>query len=267
MTHSEQAIGIFDSGVGGLTVLKQVRKLLPHEEIIYLGDTARVPYGTKSPETVLNYSIRNTHFLMKKGIKALVVACNTASAFALDRLDLSIPSIGVIAPGALKATKSSKNNRVGVIGTEGTIQSESYLKAIQKINPQIKVFSKACPLLVALAEEGRVSGPIVDLVLKEYLTFFLEKSHQIDSLILGCTHYPLFKKAMSSFLGKKIQLIDSAIETALSLKEILSEKKLLNPLQNPGELTLYSTDAPARMERIGGWFLGGPMCQVVQADI
>ncbi|MGH7885554.1 MAG: glutamate racemase, partial [Thermodesulfobacteriota bacterium] len=205
----EKSIGIFDSGIGGLTVAKEIIKHLPYENIVYLGDTARVPYGTKSRETVIKYAESNSRFLLSKGIKLLVVACNTASAYAIKALEaqLTIPVVGVIRPGAKKAVESTKNGRIGVIGTPSTIKSNAYPKVINKINPDITVFSKACPLFVPLAEEGWLQNDIARNVALEYLSEL--KKFDIDTLILGCTHYPLLKETIGEVIGKDVVLIDS----------------------------------------------------------
>lgn len=265
-------IGIFDSGIGGLTVLKEVRRLLPHEDIVYLGDTARVPYGTKSPEIVLKYTIRNTLFLLGKKVKALVIACNTASACGLESVQghFKIPVLGVIMPGARAAVKQSKNKRVGIIGTDGTVRSGAYQKALLELDPQIQVSSQACPLLVSMAEEGWVKGEVVDLVLKEYLKSFvlnLGKDKEIDSLILGCTHYPLFKESLVKLLGSKVALVDSAVEVAAELKESLSRGKMFNSQESMGTLKIFSTDAPERMQRLGKLFLGSEIPTVEKVEV
>lgn len=265
-------IGIFDSGIGGLTVLKEVRRLLPHEDIVYLGDTARVPYGTKSPEIVLKYTIRNTLFLLRKKVKALVIACNTASACGLEevRKHFKIPVLGVITPGARAAVRQSKNKRVGIIGTDGTVRSGAYQKALLELDPQIQVSSQACPLLVSMAEEGWVKGEVVDLVLKQYLKDFIlntGKEIKIDTLILGCTHYPLFKESLTQLLGSQVALVDSAVEVAAELKESLGGGGLLNSQKASGALKIFSTDAPERMQRLGKLFLGSEIPQVEKVEV
>ncbi|MFC1898164.1 glutamate racemase [Candidatus Cloacimonadota bacterium] len=207
---NKQPIGIFDSGVGGLTVFKEVRKKFPNEDIVYFGDTARVPYGPKSSRTVIDYSIQNARFLLQCGAKIIVVACNTSSAVALQKLKeiLPVPVIGVIIPGAVSVVKQSSQKRIGVIGTEGTIRSGAYADAIKELDADAKVFSKACPLFVSLAEEGWEDHSVTKLVIQEYLTPLLDKN--IDSLVLGCTHYPILKKALADFVGENIKLVDSA---------------------------------------------------------
>lgn len=214
-------IGIFDSGVGGLTVYKAIRAAFPSEDLIYFGDTARVPYGPKSHHTVIEYSVQNARFLLQKGIKALVVACNTASAVALPALQelAQIPVIGVIEPGAEMVAQLSQNQKIGVIGTEGTIRSGAYTQAILSLLPNAQVFSRACPLLVPLAEEGWLDHPVTRLVVKDCLGEYKEKG--IDTLVLGCTHYPLLKALFAEELGAGVNLVDSADAIALHLKSIL----------------------------------------------
>ena len=264
---SSKAIGIFDSGVGGLSVFREVRKLLPNEDIVYLGDTARVPYGTKSQETVLKYTIQNSLFLLDQGVKAIVIACNTASAYGLDSLKgyYKVPVLGVVEPGARSVVAHTKNKKVGVIGTEGTIRSGAYTKAIHTIDSSIEVFSNACPLLVPLAEEGWFKGEVVEKILQTYLQSFKEK--ELDSLILGCTHYPLFKEAIASVLGPSVSLIDSAVETAQVLKSILDVTGLVTEKKTPGSDLFYATDAAERMKRVGEMFLGRPMAEVLKVEV
>lgn len=250
----EKPIGIFDSGVGGLTVLKEISLLLPKENLLYLGDTARVPYGIRSCETVIRYSLECAEFLCKKGIKMLVVACNTSSSLSLETLKrkLTIPVVGVIEPGVKAALRTTKNGKIGIIGTEATIQSKAYPEKIKSINPKTEVFSKACPLFVPLVEEGILEGPIVDLVIERYLEEL--KKVQIDTLILGCTHYPLLTKSIEKYMGS-IKLVDSAKEVAQTVKEVLASGGLINDNKPEGLKTFYVTDAPDRFKRIGEIFL------------
>lgn len=212
---ASRAIGIFDSGVGGLTVHHRVAERLPSESIIYFGDTARVPYGTKSAETVVRYARACAHMLVRRDIKLLVVACNTASAYALDilRAELDIPVVGVVEPGAKRAAMSTRNGRIGVIGTKGTIRSGQYQSAILSYIPDAHVFAKACPLFVPLAEEGWIEGPVPEQIAVEYLQEFLE--NDIDTLVLGCTHYPLLKTVIGKVAGDSVALVDSAQATSL----------------------------------------------------
>jgi glutamate racemase len=260
-------IGVFDSGIGGLTVLGEIKKLLPNENFVYLGDTARVPYGTKSSKTVIAYSQINSKFLVAKGIKLLVVACNTASAVALPSLrwDLEIPIIGVIEPGARKAVSITKTGIVGVIGTPSTIKSDAYTKAIENISPDIEVVSKACPLFVPLAEEGWTEGKIAELSAKSYLGPLKESG--IDVLILGCTHYPLLKTTIQKEVGNSVKLIDSAEETAIEIKRILNDKNSLNSNSSQIQQEFYLTDVSESFINIAGRFLGGEIDRIHQIDL
>lgn len=206
----KKAIGIFDSGVGGLTVYKAIREAFPEEDLIYFGDTARVPYGPKSPNTIIEYSIQNSRFLLQQGIKTLVVACNTSSAVAIPALKqlTDIPIIGVIDPGAEQAARTSQTKRIGIIGTEGTVRSEAYTLAIQKLVPDAQVFSKACPLFVPIVEEGWQDHSVAFSIANDYL--FELKDLEIDTLVLGCTHYPLLRNTIQQVMGSKVTLVDSA---------------------------------------------------------
>jgi glutamate racemase len=262
-----KAIGIFDSGVGGLTVLKEIVKALPQEDTIYLGDTARVPYGTKSPETVTRYSRQIASFLVNREIKLLVVACNTASAFSLDALKESfpIPIVGVIEPGSRRAASVTKTGKVGVIGTEGTIRSSAYSKAIKRINPEIEVITRACPLFVPLAEEGWVDNEVARLTALNYLRGLREEG--VDTLVLGCTHYPLLKKTIGEIMGDGVTLVDSAEETAHTVAEILRGRDGLRPSSETGNHHYYVTDVPAGFIRVGNRFLGGRLGDVYQVSL
>lgn len=242
----KQPIGIFDSGVGGLTVFKEIRKKFPYEDIIYFGDTARVPYGPKSPATVIQYSIQNARFLMQCGAKIIVVACNTSSSVALDELTriLPIPVIGVIIPGAEAAAKSTTSGNIGIIGTEGTIRSNAYAFAIKELNAAYQVFSIACPLFVSLTEEGLEDHKITRLVIEEYLHPFLKS--KIDTLVLGCTHYPILKQAIRNFLGDQIKLVDSAEAVSRRLTAILPEPEL----ESKGKNEFYVSDNEDKFKKI-----------------
>ncbi|MBI2339183.1 MAG: glutamate racemase [Deltaproteobacteria bacterium] len=264
---ASQAIGIFDSGIGGLTVLKEIRNQLPSEDIVYLGDTARVPFGTKSPETVLKFTIQNSLFLLEQGVKALVIACNTASAYSLESLQkfFSVPVIGVIEPGASSAVSKTKNRQIGVIGTEGTIRSQAYPRAIAKLDAAVKTKAKACPLLVSLAEEGWLEGEVPEKVLGTYLAEF--RGNGIDTLILGCTHYPLFKPVISKVLGSEIQIVDSAVETARQLNETLHDLHLKQTENRRGQTKIFCTDAPERVARVGRYFLGDEIPKVTKVEL
>ncbi len=225
---TNQAIGIFDSGIGGLTVAKEIMAELPSENIVYFGDTARVPYGNKSRETIQKFSLQIANFLLTKNIKILVVACNTASSFALEFLkqNLKIPVIGVIEPGAAAAMKISKNFNIGVIGTKGTIQSLSYQNYLKSRDENVKVFAKACPLFVPLVEEGWTENEISSKIAEEYLRDL--RDSKIDTLILGCTHYPILKNVIAKIMGSNVNIVDSARETAAATKREIKKLESLN---------------------------------------
>lgn len=221
-------VGVFDSGVGGLTVAREIMRQLPRESIVYFGDTARVPYGSKSKETILRYSRQIIHFLESKGVKAIVVACNTASAFALEEIrpEMKMPIIGVVKPGAKVAAETTVNGRIGVIGTEGTVGSQIYTEMIHRHNPEAVVLGKACPLFVPLVEEGWLKDSITMEVARRYLASFQESD--IDTLILGCTHYPLLRSTIGEIMGDRVNLVNPAYETAQGLGRLLEEYQLAN---------------------------------------
>lgn len=223
-------IGVFDSGVGGLTVAREIMRQIPNEKIVYFGDTARVPYGSKSKETITRFSRQIVRFLETQKVKAIVVACNTASAYALDELEkeVDIPIIGVVRPGAKVAANATKNGKIGVIGTEGTISSGIYASYIKQIKSDVEVIGKACPLFVPLVEEGLWEDPVTDEIAKRYLAELSHLDKDIDTLILGCTHYPLIRSTLGRIMGEKVTLVNPAYETARELKELLIEKELLN---------------------------------------
>jgi glutamate racemase len=262
-----KAIGIFDSGIGGLTVLKEVVRALPQEDTVYLGDTARVPYGTKSPETVIRYSRQIARYLLGRDIKLLVVACNTASAVALTALqqEFSIPIVGVIEPGARAAVEVTRSGKVGVIGTAGTIGSSAYTKAIKRINPDIEVVAAPCPLFVPLVEEGWVDNEVARLTARIYLADL--KDRGVDTLVLGCTHYPILKQVIAEVMGPEVTLVDSGEQTALTVARILAEQELLRPPGESGNHHYYVTDVPAGFIRVGNRFLGGRLGDVYQVDL
>lgn len=249
-------IGVFDSGIGGLTVLKEIISELPRENTLYLGDTARVPYGIRSPETVKRYSFETTKFLSAKGIKILVVACNTVSSISLEEIRkfIPVPVIGVIQPGARAAVEATRNKRVGVIGTEATVKSDAYTKAIKAIDGSVEVFSLPCPLFVPLVEEGWTEGEIARLTAGKYLSRI--KPAMIDTLVLGCTHYPLLKGVLAEVVGKEVRLIDSAIETAREIKTKLSGLSLLRNDRGQVFRKFYVTDSPEKFRDVGERFLG-----------
>jgi glutamate racemase len=233
---------VFDSGIGGLTVAAALRELLPAEDIFYIGDTARVPYGGKSPETVTRYSTEITGLLLAEQSKAIVVACNTASALAVPRLEelLRVPVTGVIAPGARAAVAASAKLKIGVIGTRATIYSRAYERAIHALAPDAAVFSRACPMLVPLIEEGWIDDPVTDQVIRRYLAPLLDEG--IDTLVLGCTHYPLLQQAIARFAGPEVALVDSARNCAVALRALLAERGLAAPPSHLGKLRVALTD-------------------------
>lgn len=223
-------IGVFDSGVGGLTVVREIMRQIPNEKIVYFGDTARVPYGSKSKDTVTRFSRQIVRFLQTQEVKAIVIACNTASAYALEELEkeVDIPIIGVVKPGAKVAAETTKNGKVGVIATEGTISSGIYSSYIKEIKHETKVIGKACPLFVPLIEEGLWEDPVTDEIARRYLTEFTQQDKDIDTLILGCTHYPLIRSTLGRIAGENVTLVNPAYETARELKALLQAKDLLN---------------------------------------
>lgn len=263
----EKAIGVFDSGLGGLTVLREVIKALPDESTIYLGDTARVPYGTKSPETVSKYALECARFLLKREIKVLIVACNTVSAVGITVLKktLPLPVIGVLEPGAKGAVGATRNGRVGVIGTEATIKSLAYPKAIKVLNKRLEVINQACPLFVPLVEEGWIDNEIALLVAERYLSTL--RKDDIDTLVLGCTHYPLLKGVIGKVMGEGVRLIDSAEETAQETRRVLEKMELLRKRKGPIFRQYYVTDIPQRFEEIGGRFLGERLEGIKQVEL
>jgi len=265
--NSRAAIGVFDSGVGGLTVFKALAERLPHERMVYLGDTARVPYGTKSPEVVTRYSLGCARELLQHELKALVVACNTASALALDALEaqLPVPVVGVIAPGAAAAAAATKSRRVAVIATPATIASGAYQRALHEARADLEVRAKACPLFVPLAEEGWTQGDVPRLVAREYLgQGFVDGA---DTLVLGCTHYPLLRDIIAEAVGPKVTLVDSAHATAEHVAGLLEKRGLLAPVGNAPERHFLVTDTPARFVEIAGRFLGQPIAGAQQVDL
>jgi glutamate racemase len=265
MTSTESAIGVFDSGIGGLTVLQRIMEALPKENTVYLGDTARAPYGTKSVETVLRYSFENSEFLLEKGVKIVVVACNTSTAIALGPLkkSLSVPVVGVIEPGVKRAIKTTKNKKVGVIGTEATIQSGAYTRALKSADPNVEVYSRACPLFVPLVEEGWTDNAVVEMTVQVYLGSL--KQSGIDTLVLGCTHYPLLKKAIRKFMGSGVRLVDSAEETAQEVHSLL-RKGTSAKKSGRGVHSFFVTDAPDRFIKVGRRFLGEKVESAVRIE-
>ena len=251
----KRPIGVFDSGLGGLTVVKAMKKLLPNESILYFGDTARLPYGVKSKKLVIEYSNQITKFLIKKNAKMIIVACNTATAMALEELNYNfkdIPIIGVIDPGSMQASIDSINKRIGVIGTVATIKSGAYEYALKSIDSNINVFSKDCPLFVPFVEEGMVEGEAIHLIVEHYLSSFKDK---IDTMILGCTHYPLLEPVIKEYV-KDIKLVDSASAVAKHADKILNDRKIKNGYKKRSSLDCFVTDLPRQFEKLGRIFLG-----------
>lgn len=252
MINKNAPIGVFDSGVGGLTVAREIMRQIPNEKIVYFGDTARVPYGSKSRETVTRYSRQIVRFLQTQEVKTIVVACNTASAYALDEIEkeVDIPMIGVVKPGAKVAAEATRNGKIGVIATEGTIGSQIYSQYIKKINPQANVVGKACPLFVPLVEEGLWQDPVTDEIAKRYLTELIDIG--IDTLILGCTHYPLIRSTLGRIMGEGVTLVNPAYETARELKELLAGEGLLNDEEarlGDNKYRFYVSDAAEKFKR------------------
>ena len=250
-------IGVFDSGLGGLTVVREIHRQMPREDLVYLGDTARVPYGTKSPSTVIRYSCEIAGFLQQLNVKAIVVACNSASAWAMEELSqqFQLPVYGVIDPGSRAALAASRNRRIGVIGTNATIKSRAYDRTIQGYCPEARVFGKPCPLLVPLVEEAWTSHPVTLQVLGEYLRPILRR--RIDTLVLGCTHYPILKPALRKSVGRNVRLVDSAESCAAFVRDRLAERKLLNGRRRrPGTIMPLVTDEPERFAHFATRFLG-----------
>lgn len=263
MTSSaEQAIGVFDSGIGGLTVVRSLMERLPFENIMYFGDTARVPYGIKSVATINRYAAQITEFLIQKNVKMLIVACNTMAAVAHKTIaDLSpVPVLEVIGASARMATQSTKNKSIGVIGTPATINSNAYARAIHLLDRDSKVFSQACPLFVPLVEEGWFDHPATRLIAQEYLKPVTAEG--IDTLVLGCTHYPLLKPLLQAIVGKDVMLIDSAEAMAEMAAELIERENIANKKQAPPEYVFYVSDLPYRFQTIGERFLGRTLGRV-----
>lgn len=262
--NSDKFIGIFDSGLGGLTVVKEVWSQLPSQNTIYLGDTARVPYGTKSLDTIQKYSIQNSTFLLEHSLEAIVVACNTASAYSIEKLKslFEVPIIGVIEPGARDAISSSKTQHIGVFGTKGTIQSQAYSQKILSLSSQAQVFSQACPLLVPFVEEGWLDHDVTRKIISIYWDELKSQSLDIDTLILGCTHYPLLKDLIQEVVGDEIVLIDSAVATAHSLKELLEKKQSVGEKFSPRKEKFFVTDDPDGFKYSAEMFLEHPIDKV-----
>ena len=267
---SPNAIGVFDSGLGGLSAVKEFLHLLPNENIIYFGDTGRVPYGNRSCDTITKYAFQDTRFLLEHNVKMIVAACGTVSSVAGKALEekLPVPYTGVVNPTAFAAAQKTRNGRIGVIGTSATIASHSYKQRLEKLNPDFKIFEQACPLFVPLVENGFLSpdSEIARPVIKHYLTPLVEQ--RIDTLILGCTHYPLLSQAIAGVIGEEITLVNSGYETALYAAKVLRENELLNDSKAQGEPKFFVSDTPDDFENAAGLFLGRNMeHSVTQIDI
>ena len=258
-------IGVFDSGVGGLTVVKELLRLLPKEEIVYFGDTARVPYGTKSQETVTRFSIENSIFLMRHHVKMVVVACHTCSALSLSTLSshFRVPMIGMIEPGVREALRRTRNFRIGVIGTRATVQSGAYERAILNLRPDAKVFSASCPLFVPLAEEGWLDHDLTKSIAQHYLAPLVQK--KVDTLILGCTHYPLLQRVIGEVMGPKVTLIDPGKEAARDVQTVLKEQELACVNGRRLRHRFFVSDEPGRFADLGQRFLGARLGTVERA--
>jgi len=262
---AERPIGVFDSGIGGLTVLKELVAALPGEQFIYLGDTARLPYGTKSNEVIIRYSRENTEFLLAKGIKMLVVACNTSSAVALGQIatETIVPVVGVIEPGARAAAKASRSGKIGVIGTEATIASGAYTRALLKHRGKAEIYTRACPLLVPLVEEGFLDNDIAEKTVAYYLESL--KASGIDTLLLGCTHYPLLRGLFQRVLGAGVNIVDSATATAAAVRDLLGTMELTRRGTHGGR-SFFVTEPPDRFVRVGRRFFGPEVESAVRIE-
>ena len=268
--ENEKPIAVFDSGLGGLTVFREILRQLPDENLIYFGDTARVPYGSKSRETIIHYTEQILNFLRTKEVKAIVVACNTVSAYALEELKdrVEVPIIGVVKPGAYAAVKQTKSRRVGVMGTEGTVRSGLYPSYIHEIDPSVLVFQKPCPLIVPLVEEGLWEDPLTTEVVRRYTRVFREE--HIDTVIMGCTHYPLVRDTIRKVLGDDVMLVNPAYETTAALKRILEEKELLRPMDAPvtgPPYRFYVSDDPEKFKEFASRVLRFDIPETRKIDI
>jgi glutamate racemase len=264
---NEKPIGIFDSGVGGLTVYREIEKVCPAADIVYFGDTGRYPYGVRSPRVIVEYSRQILQFLLSFEVKFVVVACNSASAMALETIapECPVPIVGVIKPVARAAAEATRNNKIGVIGTEGTIASGSYSEAIKEIDPELKVMGRPCTLFVALAEEGYIDRPATRMIIADYLQPLKEGG--VDTLVLGCTHYPLLQGPIGEVMGESVKIIDSAASTAAEVKRMLIKSGSYRDEEHKGTHRFYVSDTPGKFARVGELFLGRPIGTVMQIDI
>ena len=267
---NQQPIGVFDSGIGGLTVAREIMRQIPNERVVYFGDTARLPYGSKSQSTIIRFARQIVRFLETKDVKAIAVACNTASAYALETLEreINIPIIGVVKPGARTAVRTTQNGRIGVIATDATIRSGMYTRFVHSIDPDVAVFGKACPLFVPLVEEGMLHDFVTEEIANRYLAEL--KTQGIDTLILGCTHYPLLRSLIGKCMGAKVQLVNPAYETAVSLRELLKEKDMLAekpPEGTPVAHRFYVSDGAEKFEIFANSILPYDIRQTQIVDI
>lgn len=267
LKDKNKPIGVFDSGIGGLTVVKRLSLALPNEDIVYFGDTARVPYGSKSNATVIDYAIQDTNFLLQKNVKLVVVACNTASSAALAELKkrFNIPIIGMILPGADMALAKTKKRKIGVIGTRATINNQAYSKALKKMDSEVEVFEKACPLFVPLAEEGWINHKATYEIANEYLKEL--KNQHIDTLVLGCTHYPILAEVIQDVMGNNVNLIDSGVAAAEAVKIQLRELSLETLSKTHGSLDLFVSDIPNKFQEVAELFLGRKINKPIKVDL
>jgi glutamate racemase len=265
--EKEKPVGVFDSGIGGLSVVKRIASALPQESIVYFGDTARVPYGSKSNSTVIEYSMQDAKFLISKNVKAIVVACNTASSVALPELrkNFNVPVIGMIEPGSKMAVKESKTGRIGVIGTRATVNNHAYSDIIKKLNPDAEVFEKACPLFVPLAEEGWIDHQATYDIAEEYLAELRELN--IDTLVLGCTHYPLLAGVIQKVIGENVKLIDSGIASAEVVRDEIARIGLQTNSFAPGNQDFFVSDIPTKFTEVAELFLGRHVANVRKVDL
>lgn len=261
-----RTVGVFDSGLGGLTVVKEIKKLLPNERIIYLGDTARVPYGTRSKDAVVKFVLQDARFLIRKNVKCIVIACNTASSQACKELrrSVKVPVIDVVTSGVRAATSSKKDKKIGVIATNGTVNSRAYSKAISSLRNNLQVIEKACPLLVPLIEEGEVGKELVSLLLSKYLSSL--KKEALDTLVLGCTHYPILYDQISEFMGDSVEVINSGEQVAKDLKGLLTSKSLQSKNKKP-KYTYYVTDLTKNFEKMANMFMGESVGEIRKVEL
>ncbi len=251
-----KSIGVFDSGLGGLTIVKKLRQILPTESIVYFGDIARLPYGIKSQKQIVEFSIQNAEFLLTQNVKTIMVACNSSSsaAYSILKSRFKLPIIDVIEPAAREAVSTTKNKRIGVIATQATIDTQAYEKTLTSLDPQLEVYSRACPMFVPMVEEGWLDGKITDQIVALYLEPIKRK--KIDVLMLGCTHYPLLKKSIQKYVGPKVKLIDSADASVKSLRESLHLHDSQSSNKSKGKLQIFVSDKPRNFIRVGEQFLG-----------